>query len=82
MKYNGWANYETWNVALWFGNDEGLYNSVREHRIDNGKFTAQGADDFVSELLPNGTPDFSDMGKARAYSRVKWGEIARYFNAL
>lgn len=22
--YNGWKNYETWNVALWLGNDEGL----------------------------------------------------------
>ena len=27
--YNGWTNYETWNVALWLGNDEGLYNLIR-----------------------------------------------------
>lgn len=24
--YNGWANYETWNVALWLDNDQGSYS--------------------------------------------------------
>lgn len=24
-KYNGWTNYETWNAALWMGNDASQY---------------------------------------------------------
>lgn len=27
--YNGWANYETWNVALWIQNDMTTYNMAR-----------------------------------------------------
>ena len=27
--YNGWTNYETWNVALYIGNDQGLYQAAR-----------------------------------------------------
>ena len=28
--FNGWSNYETWNVHLWFTNDQGSYNLCRE----------------------------------------------------
>ncbi len=28
--YNGWANWETWNVALWIQNDEGFNKEARK----------------------------------------------------
>jgi len=49
--YNGWSNYETWNVALWIGNDEGLYHIARESR-DYESFA-----DTMRELGSLETPD-------------------------
>lgn len=28
--YNGWTNYDTWNVALWIQNDERYYDVARK----------------------------------------------------
>jgi hypothetical protein len=39
-EYNGWKNYQTWNVALWIGNDENLYRMACDYchvRIRAGK---------------------------------------------
>jgi hypothetical protein len=30
ISYNGWENYETWNVALWINNHQSLYNTLHE----------------------------------------------------
>jgi hypothetical protein len=29
-KYQGWTNYETWNVKLWLDNDEGSYHWLED----------------------------------------------------
>ena len=39
MTYNGWANYETWNVALYIQNEWALYCLARnwvQDRRDSG----------------------------------------------
>ena len=50
--YNGWKNWATWNVALWLGNDEGLYRLSR--RFVNYKDLA---DHLVNDCCNAMTPD-------------------------
>ena len=59
---NGWTNYETWNVALWLQNDEGLYRLTQdwlEDRSISGYDTYE-YDTFrhtLTELVGESTPD-------------------------
>jgi hypothetical protein len=56
--YNGWKNRQTWNVALWIGNDEGLYlmavGYVRRRRAMGKAPTWNG---FANAYLDGRTPD-------------------------
>lgn len=56
--YNGWTNYETWNVALWIQNDFKFY-SVALACGDYREFLAVIADTDVGFTTPDGVPWFS-----------------------
>ncbi len=58
-KYNGWADYTTWNCALWINNDPSFYNIASE------------CEDYTSFLYEMQvmcgffeTPDGADWGEA------------------
>jgi hypothetical protein len=89
-RYQGWKNWETWNVALWLGNDEPLYRAcIRDARfVEQGEeIDALQAEHIVRALLPNGTPDFQsehhgNSQGAALFSKVDWQEIADDINEM
>ena len=80
-EYNGWYNYETWCVALWMDNDQGVYEyfryCVREYDGDVravAEQIEQWHKDVIDELdLPN---CFASDLLGGAMSEVNWDEIA------
>jgi len=89
--YNGWTNYETWNVALWLDNEEGscrYWQGCAEEKLHyRHRHTVEDATDRLAaqlkEELNEAMPDlgascFADLLNA-AMSEVNWREIAEHY---
>jgi len=83
MAYNGWKNYETWNVALWIG-DGAFYGSdywlARGGEVHDAHQLADELRDVVldeADALVSSGP-FADL-LSTALDRVDWDEIAEMY---
>lgn len=89
--YNGWTNYETWNLALWLDNDQGSYEHWRERaeevyrdtdgddrRDDAYTALAKELEADIKESQPTVTGFRADMLNA-ALSEIDYREIAEHY---
>ena len=59
--FNGWTNYETWNVSLWMQNEFVLYREALCVAMDGGFY-----EDFVHLM--------EEMGCDSTPDGVQWGD--------
>jgi hypothetical protein len=62
--YNGWKNHATWNVALWIGGDQGLYEFAKEmpsYEVFKDSMREMSGDSSIGYQTPDGV-SWNDSG--------------------
>lgn len=95
MGYNGWTNYETWNVALWLDNEQGSYSECQSQAEEfiRDNFDASDPTDtsaakgdmstWLKDMVNEQAPDLGASCFAdllgAALGEVDWYEIASHY---
>lgn len=74
--YNGWSNWETWNLLLWANNEESTYKEMRRFAtkvstLAQEKDQIRACVSFFNDMFPSGTPDM----EAGDMDNVNWNEV-------
>lgn len=81
-EYNGWTNYETWNVKLWIDNDEDAHNNIRNiaMTIENAYALSLEIKKEIEDNNPliKEASMYSDM-LTSSLKMVNWIELAKAF---
>lgn len=64
-EYNGWANWETWNVALWIGGEEAIYKAAVDFMHGEGKRAERPYRAFISHIKDAGLFGVINAGRKR-----------------
>ena len=76
--YNGWANWETWNLNLWVDNEFWSYSRKVDwmRHLAESEITDDSVEYFIRQMYPKGTPDFDSP---KDFDAVDFGEIAEHW---
>jgi len=75
MSYNGWTNWETWQILLWADNEEPLYRWLMDWcgQWRGGMLPdSRSVEMLFRDMFPDGTPD---MDSCDDMDKVNWREI-------
>jgi hypothetical protein len=74
--YNGWTNWETWQILLWCDSEPGTYEWRMEWlRGFRWEPDSRDVEMLFRDMFPEGTPDMDD---ASDMAKVDWDEITEH----
>lgn len=75
MTYNGWANWETWNLYNWISSDEGTYEAARDV-VRGAEDPADALHQWIYDSMPELPASWYLDAILAAITAVDWREAA------